>query len=71
MGFFLTLLSFILNLHYSLFAITSYIMFNALFVIYELDEDWHISDNAFTDIFYFAWGQAISFTMITYLVQKN
>ena len=64
-------LSFIMNLHYPLFAISSYITFNALFVIYELNEDWHLNDDAFTDIFYFAWGQAISFTIITYLVQKN
>ena len=71
MGFFLMLFSFILNLHYTLFAVAGYTMLNLLFIIYELNEDWHISDDAFVDLFYFGWGQAISFTVITYLVQKN
>jgi hypothetical protein len=62
MGFFLMLFSFVINLHYTMFAVTSYTMLNLLFIIYELNEDWHISDDAFIDIFYFGWGQAISFT---------
>jgi hypothetical protein len=46
---------------YNTIAILVYALLVFLFVIYELNEDWHISDDAFVDLFYFGWGIGISY----------
>jgi hypothetical protein len=34
-------------------------IFSVCFVVYELNQDWHISDGAFTDLKGLLWGLAI------------
>ncbi len=64
MGFGLNTISFFMYRLFGTIAVLVYALLTILFIVYELDEDLHLSDEAFTDIFYFGWGIGISYLLL-------